>query len=234
MPFGGYHGAMKHLMAMLYAWPLLMRLRAPAGQDFLLQLPGGLGPLPPALVFVVTAACDAEAHVAAAMGDKQRGNTAYMAGDVDAALRHYNAGIDSLRLLTGMHLERNRQAISQAALALVMVELIPLDPSAMVGAVRSALNALMHLEIAPYQPEGRIALIRVQAAKTFKDHLTLPPATHLPGLNDTASLVGTFWSQLTAKFMEPYGGMGGILANPDAWKHPVAGMHIIPDLHPFG
>jgi hypothetical protein len=227
MPFSDPDGAMSHVLATLYAWPLLMRERAPAGQDFLLQLPGGLGPLPPSLVYSVMAACDAEVLVPEAMEAKESGDIAFMAGDTPGALSQYNGAIDHLRPLTALHLGLNRYDVSLAAVN--QARITTSDPSAaVVVKLRSLLNVLMRLEIDPYQAVDHIALVTEQAT-IFPHHLNLPSAARLPGCIDMASLMNRFWRQVTAKFMEPYGGVEGLLVNDQAWKHQTPDLHVFPD-----
>jgi hypothetical protein len=103
--------AMRQVVGLMFNWPGLMRERAPAGQDFLLQLLGGLGELPPSLLHLWVVTGDVEWHVTAAMQAKERGNTAYAAGDTHAALIAYRTGIDSLRPFTPAYLERCEHAM---------------------------------------------------------------------------------------------------------------------------
>jgi hypothetical protein len=166
------------------------------------------------------------------MGDKQRGNTAYMAGDVDAALRHYNAGIDRLRALTLTHLQRNVNNFLMAATTQVMDCLTPSDPAAVVVMARNSLATIVQFELYPYQPESFVTAMEQQAAAMFTG-MSLPPIARLPGCTDMASLIGSFWAQLNAKFQEPYGGAGGLLAYGDSWKHPSAAMCLSQDFDPI-
>jgi hypothetical protein len=233
MPFNSDTGAMYHLLPQLCEWSRLMRERAPAGQDFLLQLPGGLGELPPHLAYAPVAACDAEVNVGFAMDAQERGNDAFHAGDTTKALREYRTGIDYLRPLVAMHLQRNGQAISQAMNDQMDADPTPSDPEPMVVMVRNTLANVIWLEMFPYHPEGRITLIRNQASGFFSTN-QLAPAIRLPGRNNMAALVGSFWSQLVVKFMEPYGGMEGPLRDNRIWPHPVVSMaRAKPDFCPF-
>jgi hypothetical protein len=219
MPFGGYHGAMAHVMATLYTWPLLMRERAPVGQDFLLQLPTGLGELPPTLTDLWLTASDAEAHVAMAIEAKERGNVAFVAGDTSGALREYMSGIHHLRPLVGLHMQRNGPAIIHAAMARSATEIAAHDTAAAVSQSQAWLWPLIRIQMFPYVGQRLAADISVLATIVLCQTTPLPPAARLPGCNDMASLVGRFWRQLTSRFMQQGGADGGPVVSSDAWAH---------------
>jgi hypothetical protein len=86
--------AQLHLLRALQVWPELMRERASKPAKFLLQLPGGLGPLDtPELVCCSLSISNLRRNVQFAMGAKERGNAAYRAGDYAIALREYLDGL---------------------------------------------------------------------------------------------------------------------------------------------
>jgi hypothetical protein len=231
MPFGGLEsGAMDLLLSLVFEWPLMMRRLAPPGQDFLLQLPGGLGELPPSLVHSGSAACDAEWHVAVAMQAKERGNTSFVGGITVGALREYNTGINHLCALTARHLARINQTW---VLPVQEGQSFVQDPTAAVEMVRHALGPLIHIELFPYQGQHYVRAIREDAAVLLYGSPPLPAAIRLPGCSDLPSLIGSFWNQLTAKFMEPYGGVEGLLVDPEGWKHHVAQLAVDPPFYPI-
>jgi hypothetical protein len=233
MPIGGDSGATYHVALMLYQWPGFMRRCAPPGQDFLLQLPGGLGELPPLLVHAGLAACDAELRVDDALKAKERGNTAFMAGDTAGALREYNTGIDHLRALTALHLIRNSEAINRGPGAARTPYSAPSDPTLAVAYLRQALAPLIQIELFQYQSHQNATSAKEVATILLQDLAPLPPALRLPDCNDLPSLAGCFWRQLVTSFMEPYGGVNGLLVNQGAWPHPMASMHIPDHFVPF-
>jgi hypothetical protein len=216
MPFGGGGGAMHHVVLVMYEWPLLMRAYASPGQNFLLQLPGGLGKQAPWLVHAGIAACDAELRVDDALKAKERGNTAFIAGDTAGALREYTTGIDHLRALTALHLQNNSEVIKHG-----WKSLSSSDPTTPVAKMRGMLAPLVDIEMFPYQSQQSAAWIRELTTVLFRDHPPLPPTGRLPDCKDLPSLIECFWGQLIAAFLEPYGGTEGILVNQDAWTHAV-------------
>ncbi len=238
LPLGGLtNGALKEVGTWMFMWPLLMQTRTPRGQDFLLQLPGGLGELSSPLVHRQVAACDAEMQVVAALMAKARGNTAFIARrDTAGALREYLAAIDHLRALAATHLIRNCEAASPELLAAGCQALdpnVPQDPATAVAIVRRVLAPLVRDVLFPYQGQGRCALYRETATIFLKDYPPLPPIRRLPGCPDLPSLAGCFWSQLIAKFMEPVGGAEGLLASEFVWSHHAATMHVTQGFKPF-
>jgi hypothetical protein len=235
LPFGGHGtGAMDQVVSLMFQWPYAMRKRAPPGQDFLLQLPGGLGELRSLMVHTWVVACDAEAHVAAAMVAKERGNTAFAAGDIHCALSAYRTGIDSLRTLTAMHLQHNAQAMLQQSQRSVLPASSPEYPAATLSIMRHLLAPLIYTELFPYDGgQYYPGVIRETATLLFREHPPLPPMDRLPGCKDLPSLIGTFWSQLIPKFMEPFGGMDGLLVHEGAWKHHTPNVHVTTRFHPL-
>jgi hypothetical protein len=214
--------AVEQLMYVIYYWPYLMRRHAPAGQDFLLQLPGGLGELPPLLLHAGFALFDAEANVAEAMVRKERGNAAFVVGDTAGALREYNTGINHLRALTALHLQYNSKDMAQA----VDDRCDPSDdPDRDLILMRYLLATAAVMDMLPYQGQTCVEVLVDAATPLYPHDQVLPPVDRLPGCNDMPSLIGRFWTQLKAKFMEPYGGVEGLLANPQAWTHHYPGMH---------
>jgi hypothetical protein len=215
LPFGATETSALHtVMCMILSWPRLMRERAPAGQDFLLQLPGGLGELPRALVHASVTVIDTEAQVAAATEAKERGNTAFAAGDIRTALSEYRTGIDSLRVFTATYL-----SFKAEDLKLDVDAQPPEDPARDIASTRHALQPLVCMQMYPYMGQMPVTTIRESAAILLKGCPPLPVTSRLPGCKDLPALIGTFWSQLVDKFMEPYGGVEGLLANSRAWKH---------------
>jgi hypothetical protein len=224
--------AMTQLMMVKLNWPRLMRERAPVGQDFLLQLPGGLGELPPSLVFNRIVIGDAEAHVALALEAKERGNTAFAAGNVRAALNAYHSGIDSLRPLAARYLQRMETSISLDAQRCGAPSMH--DPAKTMTAMRCLLLLFTYIELFPYLGRKLTVILMEETATMYKSCPPLPPATRLPGCKDMHFLIGSFWTQLVAKFMEPYGGAEGLLAHHDDWKHHLPAYYISPRFDPFG
>jgi hypothetical protein len=223
--------ALQCVACTIYAWPGVARELAPAGQDFLLQLPGRLGELPPSLASSINATFNAESNVAAALEAKERGNTAFAAGDMRAALDTYHNGIDCLRTLTATYLGKQITAVRQE----VNARPLQLDGFALhLASMRLVLLPLLCLEMLPYKAPGYYAAQVSQKATTLLQRDgPLSPAACLPGVMDMASLVGTFWAQLTAKFTEPVGGVEGLLAHEDTWKHRKPMMCITERFNPF-
>jgi hypothetical protein len=216
LPFGDdMSGALHEVMKRLFTWPLLMHARAPPGQDFLLQLPGGLGELHPSRVYDVMAALDAEMHVTMAMDAKECGNAAFAAGDTAHALREYNAGIDCLRVLTAEHLRCIVKAAGDAKM-----DPDAIDPATAVAIAQYMLAPVVYVGMQPYKGPKYAAVCWNIASCFCKACPPLLPSQGLPGCRDLPALVRAFWSQLTAKFMEPVGGAEGLLANDGAWTHP--------------
>jgi hypothetical protein len=217
--------AMDQVVSAVYLWPYLMRCFAEPGQDFLLRLPGALAELPPSLVHPGLAVFDAEAHVDLALDFKERGNALFVAGDTRGALVRYTVGIDSLRALTALHLQHNSGAIAQAVNSLGVDPRSSEDPATAVAWMRHQLLPAVNILMLPYEGQDRAALMREMTTPLFDQNRPLPINSRLPGCRDMPSLIACFWKQLTAKFMEPYGGVEGLLANPQAWTHHHPNMH---------
>ncbi len=217
---GHARSALHHVVYLMFVWPCMLRARAPPGQDFLLQLPGGLGELPPSMVHIDAVACDAEAHVAAALEAKERGNTAFAAGDVRGALSAYHTGIDCLRPITARYLQRNDRAFRMDVRSRKLTA-SPSDRAYAVVSTRVLLLPLICAQLFPYQGLHCAMTVMERAALMFAASCPpLPAASRLPAgmsLGDMTPLVGSFWNQLTAKFMEPVGGVEGLLVNSGAW-----------------
>jgi hypothetical protein len=213
-------------------WALHMRLRAPPGQDFLWRLPGGLPHISPLLPCHRMATMDAEAHVQWSMLAKQRGNDAFVAGDIATALRHYFTAIDHQRPLAFWHLQRATASVSQEAAVANMSPAVHRSPGMCMARMRYLFLPTTVVTLYPYQGLTYASAVR-DVAKIYPRPPTLSTRARLPGCQDLQSLVGRFWSELTAKFMEPYGGPEGALVNGDAWPHRIPPVmlpkHYFPD-----
>jgi hypothetical protein len=159
------------------------------------------------------------------MAAKERGNTAFVAGDTAGALREYVTGMHHLRALTAMHLQRNGQAFFlDSDLPFVS------DPASAVAMARNPLALLTHIQLFPYHGQRFVRSMVEAAAMLFQDTQPLPASTRLPGCSDLPSLVGRFWSQLSAKFLEPVGCVEALSLSDSWWPHDVAPIHVDQDI----
>jgi hypothetical protein len=201
-----------------------MRERAPRGQRFLLQLPGGLGPLDThRLADMGLAGLELQARVSAAQAAKTRGDAAVRAGDWVTAQREYAAGLDQVRAQAASMLLCILEAWAVPA---VMVHALQLnDPRCIVlwtAQLRSTPAAHALAALYPYIPE------HAQAVDAFVAQLQGQAGKAGSGgggggggsSSKKSSKTDKFWSQLTAHHLQLMpGGADGPIARPVLWPH---------------
>ncbi len=229
--------AMLRMLILLTEWAALMRQRAPAGQDFLAQLPGGLGPIPPVIACPSTCLADAAGRAASAFAAKERGNAAFASGDTAAALREYNSGIDHLRGLTFWHVQRHFDGRYEDAIMLCGADTrLGAAPAAVVATLQNSMALFASIVLHPYQRATWVEAVDAVAAglqEVAANGMRYPPRLGAPaaggdGTSALKSQTGRFLSQMVESYLEPYGGQTGPLMDVESWR-PLLPLFMLPN-----